>query len=254
MYITAPQGSYSKPQLVESFHYHTTRPQIGDGFGELKKDTQKTSKRKKYSDLDWNKLNCLQKIGYGTTYLFVGLSMTLMTAVMPKKEVGHILAFKRGKNISSDLEAELENYKKGIKTPPKSNQEEKSEAWDTFKRTNMSVLFSYLGSKQLVTATVHLDPKYKTQQKESSSSKLASEEFKAYSSKDMGVIGKAGHKLMSWNFKFSEKYDIADDCDYYIPAPPPKLSSVDNFFLKHYFKTKPSWEYTEEERLKLSKS
>lgn len=252
MYISGSSNLFSRPRIKYS-QCEASSPKFG---GEAFKGTfyKKTRVRKKYQKIEWDKLNFIQRTGYGIAYLSLGLAMSTMALIMPKRELGHTLAFNRMANASQELENELENYKKGIKTKPKSAKEEKEDAWDTFKRINMSILFSYFGSKRLAVATVHLDPQYKEQKEEKSNVKLASQEFMRQEPEKMGLIGRLGHKLMSWNFKFSEKYDLADDCDYYIPSPPPKLNFIDNFFLKHYFKTNPSWEYTEEERQKISQS
>jgi hypothetical protein len=67
----------------------------------------------------------------------------------------------------------------------------------------------------------------------------------------MGFFGGIANKIQILLFKFSDKFDIQND-GHYIQTPPLKLSILDRFLLKHYFKTKPFWEYTEEERQKIA--
>lgn len=212
-----------------------------------------TSKnKKKHTQTDWNKLNFLQRSAYGATYFCIGLGSILMALIMPKKELGSTLAFKRGKKSFDTLEDELKNHLEGNKAKPKSNQEQRSEAWSAFQKTNMSVIFSYLASKNLATATVHLDPSYKLQSKPKTKFDKPSKELKENEKLNMGFLGHLGNKLLRWSFEFQEKYDLYDDCDYFVPDSPIKLSLFDKFFLKHYFKTKPSWEYSENERKLIS--
>lgn len=212
-------------------------------------------KRKSFSLLKLENMNPFQKVSYGVGAVFISLGATLMTLVMPKKNLGHTLAFNRKVNISSALEKELESHLEGKEIVKKTRKQEYSEAWDTFKRTNMSILFAYFASKNLAIATVHLDPDYITQVEPNVEPKLFSTQFEErHASKDIGFLGRIAVTLMSWNLKFSEKYDLKDENDYFIPDPPPKLNFMDKFFLKQYFKTKPSWDYTESERLKIAES
>jgi hypothetical protein len=207
-----------------------------------------SSTYKRPPSVDWNKLNPIQRELYGLGSLLIAGSMLFFTLCFPRPELGSTLAFERCNR--NHIQLEYERFLAGKK---ESRKEEQTKAWGTAGMSLGSIFWSYFGSKALYTATVHLDPTYEPQSEPPGKAEKSRFQELKESTEKVGFFGNIAKVLMLGHIYFSEKYDLESE-SHYIPSPPPKLSLLDRFFLKYYFKTKPSWEYTEEERQKIAAS